>query len=623
MISGAGLVGASGLAFLDTPQKLHGIDVMSYRETRLWQVTLGQTGSADIERLRVAFTNLRAKSELICSSITADLAHFTVHDITHLDALWEMGSALCGETVTINPLEAFVLGGAFLLHDAGLTVAAYPGGVSEIVATPEWREALSSVMRQRHKGPPLEEDFESPGHETMSEALKVFLRVQHARRAERLTRHAYSDPVSRAPIYLIEDGELRDTLGLAIGEIAASHWWDLSEVARRFGQGGDLGVPAQLQGGAHWTVDRLKLACLLRGADAIHLDARRAPALAHAIRFPHGEANAHWEFQKHVLKPYVRDRRVVFTSTHRFSASEAQAWWQGYELLANADRELEGIESLLVDLKKDYRLAASGVLGAKDPSRLAAYVPTQDWFPVDATIHVSNVGSLVKSIGGYELYGEHYYIPLRELLQNASDAIRARRYLSAVHTPVRDAYTGRAVIIVDREKESTKLIVRDNGVGMSLQTLSKELLDFGNSLWASDRLAAEFPKLLGTGFAATGRYGIGFFSSFMWASRVQVTTRKFSEGERTYVLEFLAGAARRPLVREPRDDERLTGGGTEVTLWIDDPFVRELLEDGEKVTELCRWLCPAIDFDLLIANDDGEKLIVGASDVRAGAKIPQ
>ncbi|MBA2593659.1 MAG: hypothetical protein M3495_02490 [Pseudomonadota bacterium] len=49
----------------------------------------------------------------------------TVHDITHLDALWRVADQIAGPDYPINPAEAFVLGGAFLLHDAAHVMAGH------------------------------------------------------------------------------------------------------------------------------------------------------------------------------------------------------------------------------------------------------------------------------------------------------------------------------------------------------------------------------------------------------------------------------------------------------------------------------------------------------------------
>jgi hypothetical protein len=50
---------------------------------------------------------------------------YTVHDLTHADALWETASLVTGPDVELNPAEGFVLGAAFLFHDAAMGLAAY------------------------------------------------------------------------------------------------------------------------------------------------------------------------------------------------------------------------------------------------------------------------------------------------------------------------------------------------------------------------------------------------------------------------------------------------------------------------------------------------------------------
>ena len=125
-----------------------------YEETSLWRVSLG--GSAYPaseeryrERLRVAFETLRARTRVLVTRIASDLPQLTVHDITHLDALWETGSLIAGEGYPLNPMEGFVLGGAIVLHDAALCFEAYEGGLEGIRKTVKWRDALAAEKQNR------------------------------------------------------------------------------------------------------------------------------------------------------------------------------------------------------------------------------------------------------------------------------------------------------------------------------------------------------------------------------------------------------------------------------------------------------------------------------------------
>lgn len=60
------------------------------------------------------------------------MPQFTVHDITHIDALWDMADIILPPELEINPVEAFILGGAFLIHDLGMGGVAYNNGLDKI-----------------------------------------------------------------------------------------------------------------------------------------------------------------------------------------------------------------------------------------------------------------------------------------------------------------------------------------------------------------------------------------------------------------------------------------------------------------------------------------------------------
>ena len=87
----------------------------------LWRTTLAARENdehpAERERLRTAFLRFRANASHLAWEIRRDLPNLTIHDITHLDALWEVSSTIAGDSYSLTPTEGFVLGGAILLHD--------------------------------------------------------------------------------------------------------------------------------------------------------------------------------------------------------------------------------------------------------------------------------------------------------------------------------------------------------------------------------------------------------------------------------------------------------------------------------------------------------------------------
>ncbi len=401
--------------------------MFDFEKTRLWKQSLGsQRGPhrRERERLRTAFFSFRENARLLAAEIPRDFAFLTVHDITHLDALWEMADLISPDDDLLSPIEAFVLGGSFLIHDLGMGLAAYPNGFDDLRKRPEFRDTLAALLAAKLGRQPSGSELESPDEAVLADAKFNFIRSLHAARAGELASVRWTDKASGRSYYLIEDAELRRTLGPTIGRIAHSHWWPVDNLRDAFKR--PLGSPASFP--EKWRVDTLKLACILRAADAAHVDARRAPSILKAFRNPGAGAVDHWTFQEHIHSPSRVQDYLVYTSGRAFPANEASSWWLCLDSLRMIDRELRGVDSLLVDLGR-RRLATRSVAGVDSPSRFAEFIPTLGWSPVDAHIKVSDVAGLVRKLGGEELYGKDLTVPLRELIQNSADAIRARRVL--------------------------------------------------------------------------------------------------------------------------------------------------------------------------------------------------
>jgi hypothetical protein len=102
-----------------------------FRQTWLWHraftIARDDCSSGEQEFLRTQYLSLRERAAQLVSRVAADFPSLTMHDITHLDSLWETGSLVTENSFDINPAEAFVLGASILLHDAGMSLAAYPG----------------------------------------------------------------------------------------------------------------------------------------------------------------------------------------------------------------------------------------------------------------------------------------------------------------------------------------------------------------------------------------------------------------------------------------------------------------------------------------------------------------
>ncbi len=551
--------------------------------------------------LQEALNKFRERAQTVAGDINRSLPEFTVHDISHLDALWEMADLVVGDSQDLTPVEAFVLGGAFLIHDLGMGLAAYPGGLEELRTDYRWSDAIAAAWHSERGKRPSRKEIEEPPAQILDKATAEILRLRHAEQAEHLALTSWES--GGTDYHLIEDPELRAELGPIIGRIAHSHWWSVEELGREFQT--NLGAPPRFP--RSWTTDPLKIACILRVSDASHIDARRAPPFLRAVRQSEGFSEEHWHFQSRLHKPQLRDDRLLYTANRSFSVQEANAWWLCHDTLSMVDRELRQVDALLGDTNRQ-RLQARGIVGIEEPSRLAQHIRTEQWSPVDARVRVGDVARLVTRLGGEELYGNDRTVPLRELIQNACDAVRARRVLED-----RAATWGEVTVTLEEDSEGTRIDVEDTGVGMSTSMLTDALLNFGTSFWDSESMRLEFPGLLASGFKPTGKYGIGFFSVFMWGQRVQVITRQPELAQSdTLVLEFQNGLDTRPIVRRASPREVLRDGGTCVRVWLHESpqEPRGLLysepEEGTLTLEqVCTSLCPSIDVDLYTSESGG------------------
>lgn len=487
--------------------------------------------------LESQFKKLRENMSFLTAEISRTIPELTVHDITHLDALWETASTIAGSDYPINPLEGFVLGAAFLCHDSAHCFEAYSGGKDAVKNSVSWSDNYALAKKDN----PEAEDKEI-------EKIVTFntLRELHAEQAERLLLESWNKPDSTDSLYLLEDRELRSNLAVTIGKIAASHHWDIEKVCQNF----KTPYPAPTNYPTDWRIDALKLALILRCADAAHIDDRRAPDFLHALIHRSGISLEHWRAQNNLSRIYAVNSnkskaKAIIRSKHPFEEAQSTAWWVAYDAVKLLDKEIkasqEAIREYLTDVPEFY---IEGVKGVESPAAISEFIETKGWLPIASELHVSNIESLVSKLGGTMLYGnstDKLEVALRELIQNARDAIIARRSLD-------NGFIGKITIRLVCEDECSKVVVEDDGVGMSERVLTGPLLDFGTSFWTSSLVKSELPGLASSSFSAVGCFGIGFYATFMCSDSVLVSSKRYDQGvDATGRLHFKNGLSFRPL----------------------------------------------------------------------------
>jgi molecular chaperone HtpG len=181
-------------------------------------------------------------------------------------------------------------------------------------------------------------------------------------------------------------------------------------------------------------------------------------------------------------------------------------------------------------------------------------------------VTAENIFPIIKKF----LYSDHE-IFLRELISNATDATLKLKHLSTLGDVKGDIGNPIIEVIVDKDNKEIRII--DQGIGMT----SEEVEKYINQVAFSG--AEEFvEKYKDTETGIIGHFGLGFYSSFMVAGKVEIFTKSFVEGSKAVRWEC-DGSPEYTLEETDR-----TVRGTEIVLHIDEDST-EFLEDS-KITEL-------------------------------------
>jgi molecular chaperone HtpG len=139
---------------------------------------------------------------------------------------------------------------------------------------------------------------------------------------------------------------------------------------------------------------------------------------------------------------------------------------------------------------------------------------------------------------------------LRELISNASDALDKLR-IEAFRNKDLDVDTSDLHIEIEVDKGARTLTVRDNGIGMTRAEVVDLIGTLAKSGTAELRQQLREAKNAAASDELIGQFGIGFYSSFMVADKIELLTRKAGEseatrwessGEGTYTIESVDDA---------------------------------------------------------------------------------
>ena len=182
-------------------------------------------------------------------------------------------------------------------------------------------------------------------------------------------------------------------------------------------------------------------------------------------------------------------------------------------------------------------------------------------------VSVENIFPLIKKF----LYSDHE-IFLRELISNATDATLKLKHLSSIGKE--KIKYGSPFIEVKVDKKGKKLHIIDQGLGMSADEIEKYINQVAFS-GAEEFLEKYKDSAKDSGII--GHFGLGFYSSFMVSSKVEIISKSYRGDEAAHWS--CDGSPNFTLKKSTKKDR-----GTEIILHIDKDS-KEFLEDS-KITEL-------------------------------------
>ncbi|MDF1719421.1 MAG: molecular chaperone HtpG [Minwuia sp.] len=193
----------------------------------------------------------------------------------------------------------------------------------------------------------------------------------------------------------------------------------------------------------------------------------------------------------------------------------------------------------------------------------------------------------------HSLYSEKE-IFLRELISNASDACERLRYL-AIADPDLTGGDADFRILVHVDKDQGTLSITDNGVGMNRDDMVENLGTIARS--GSTAFMEQMAEAKSADLSVIGQFGVGFYSAFMVAEEVSVTSRRAGSDE---AFTWVSGGTGEYTIEESSRDAR----GTTVMLKIRDEQ-KEFLETW-RLRQIIETYSDHITWPITISASDGE-----------------
>ncbi|HEY4650394.1 MAG TPA: molecular chaperone HtpG [Pontibacter sp.] len=200
------------------------------------------------------------------------------------------------------------------------------------------------------------------------------------------------------------------------------------------------------------------------------------------------------------------------------------------------------------------------------------------------SIHTENIFPIIKKF----LYSDHE-IFLRELVSNAVDATQKIKRLAAIGEYKGELGDLKVTVAVD--KDARTITISDNGIGMTAEEIKKYINQIAFS--GASEFVERYKETGGDKNQIIGQFGLGFYSAFMVAERVEIVTKSYQDG--TDAARWSCDGSTEFAITDAEKDSR----GTNVILHVAQDS-EEFLEAARIRTILnkyCKFLPVPVEFE--------------------------
>lgn len=577
--------------------------------------TLAERRAEEAQQLP-AFSTINLRG--IRGSVSEALSHFgrggildeyTKHDMTHIDAMLRMYDWLIPDDSVdrMTPADWLLLTLSTYLHDFGLLVTR-----DEFEKREECGTFVSFRRRILNSDDAEITDYRSHVLAMTAEAREKFLYQEFARthHATRI-RNWMHDPIDLSLggdegvarlLHSVLQG-LDDAFVADVATVCESHHEnDLNDLSKY--------PPDRPYGSTRAEEANVQYSALLvRTADLLHITRDRVPAVAALLINPRDPiSQVEWAKQSAVrtVRPKLRaslegddPHPAPDTIEVHANFTHAEGYFGLTQYLLYAQKQLTQSHEWSRGTAQQGLTALSFPWRKIDDTHIAAkgFVTEKFQFTLDQD-------KILELLTGHTLYNDSS-VAVRELLQNALDAVRLRAYLKP------NGYTPR--IVVKWNSSDREIEVTDNGVGMSESTIKENFLRAGSSGYQTEEFRRNYPD-----FSPISRFGIGVLSTFMIADKVTVVTSHPSEEQaRRLTLRDVHGQYLVRLLEKssPEVPTSLAEHGTAVRLKLR-PSARPL----DVLAVLRRWVViPGCQIEF-VSTDLDSPITIGSSSSASALK---